>query len=140
LVDLDLSRPSLCEADLLSENTTAFSEDVEVGWDSQRKEKLSIANRTMPKLKCICSNVIDLTSIPCQQKYRLIHEKSSFDLYGIKPTTGDEVITELFLRSAQVFRCDNCGRLMIFWTRGQEKADVFKPEDPSGAGAAQQSE
>ena len=84
----------------------------------------------MPKLKCKCSNVIDLTPIPCDQLYRLIYEKATYDLYGTKLTTGDDLITELFNRSAQVFKCDKCGRLMIFWNRGQVKADVYKPENP----------
>jgi hypothetical protein len=37
---------------------------------------------------------------------------------------------KLHSRSAQVFKCDKCGRLMIFWARNQALPDVYKPEQP----------
>jgi hypothetical protein len=84
----------------------------------------------MPKLKCKCSNVIDLTPIPCQQKSLLILDKDTHDLYGSTPTIGDDLMKKLWKRAAQVFQCHECGRLMIFWKRDQTKPDVYQIECP----------
>lgn len=83
----------------------------------------------MPKLKCRCSNLIDLTPIPCEQKYWLVHDKGTHDLYGTEKTTGDDLLRELLNDAAQLFKCEQCGRLLVFWTSDQNKASVFKLDD-----------
>ncbi|GGH32960.1 hypothetical protein FAZ19_23490 [Sphingobacterium alkalisoli] len=74
----------------------------------------------MPKLKCVCSYVINLSEIPSPNQYLIISDVE-MDRY-----VGEIDIENLYLAMKVVAHCQNCGRLHVFYEGFDKEPVVYK--------------
>ena len=77
----------------------------------------------MPKLVCKCNNVINFSGIPCEHQW-LFMSDVEYDYYSGKIDTDD-----LYNKFKMFLKCDNCGRLWVFWESDQPT--LYTPESPT---------
>jgi len=76
----------------------------------------------MPKLKCICEEVIDLSGIPSPNQYLIISD-ADFDNFEGK------VDAELIYSKMQiVVKCPSCKRLYIYCDGFDKEPTIYKLE------------
>ena len=77
----------------------------------------------MPKILCRCGNVINLSEIPSPDGFLLLPESElESPLIGI---SGDAWIDELVKRGKEVYECNRCHRLLIFWDNNRNDVPSF---------------
>jgi hypothetical protein len=64
----------------------------------------------MPKLKCKCSYVIDLSPIPCLSEFILISDLDMETIFKSLEEDSNDTATLLEEKSKSVIVCSNCGR------------------------------
>ncbi len=78
----------------------------------------------MPKLKCKCGVVTDLSNIPCEYDW-LTFSDTEFDNLS-KDTSMDD----LYYQMKIITKCPNCGRLYIYWNGIEHPPPmIYKIED-----------
>lgn len=78
----------------------------------------------MPKFKCKCENIIDLSQIPSPPELLLISDVD-FEKYWEKFD-----VEQLYNEMTIVVKCDNCGRLHIFFNGFDKAPNTFNEEKP----------
>jgi len=77
----------------------------------------------MPKIRCICDTVINLSVIPCPHKLMIISEKSYFNYP--ENIEWDSLYSEMNI----VVKCPECGRLHIFGDGFENPQVIYKIEE-----------
>jgi hypothetical protein len=77
----------------------------------------------MPKIKCICGNVIGLSEIPSPNQLLIISDEDFDGIYSecINPD-------KLYEKFNIVAKCKVCGRLHVFWDGFDKAPTIYKPE------------
>lgn len=76
----------------------------------------------MPKLKCVCSEVINLNEIPSPHQYLMISDQKYDNFQGL-------VDTEVLYREMIItVKCPTCSRLHIFENGFDNPAITYKLE------------
>lgn len=75
----------------------------------------------MPKISCGCGNILNLQDIPCKIQYNFI---SDVDYDKHHHTVNAE---ELYQEMNMFFKCEDCGRLWVFWDGFDEKPFEYLP-------------
>jgi hypothetical protein len=76
----------------------------------------------MPKIRCICDNVISLSGIPSENQWMII---SDVELEKL----GDEIeLDTLYQKMDIVAKCSDCGRLHIFWKGCEKEQTIYRLE------------
>jgi hypothetical protein len=84
----------------------------------------------MPKLQCRCSNVINLSTIPCPSEKWLIESADFFAIIEALDSQdykqAEQMLEE---KTLSVVTCDNCGRYYV--SKGNDSVEYFAfvPED-----------
>jgi predicted RNA-binding Zn-ribbon protein involved in translation (DUF1610 family) len=79
----------------------------------------------MPKLRCLCNYIFDLSAIPCEHEYYLVSENQLDELDG-KPMSTNEAIAELQRDSQTIYLCPECGRFAMI--RDDDAVKFYKME------------
>ena len=77
----------------------------------------------MPKLGCLCGNVINLSPIPCPNEFALISGadmEAVFSALEDSPLTAENLLETV---ATSVIVCDVCGRYYI--SKGKDSSDYF---------------
>lgn len=77
-------------------------------------------------IPCKCGHVISTVIGPCPDGYRLASESKMESLRG-NDLSGDDVVSEIFLRTAYVYKCPKCERLLVSWDR-KNKYRYYRPD------------
>ena len=80
----------------------------------------------MPKLLCRCKYVIDRTRIPNDDDWLMIN-----DVVYDQSFSGMVDSDKVYDAMNRAVKCPNCGRLWVFWERGQPAA-CYKLEGHEG--------
>jgi hypothetical protein len=86
----------------------------------------------MGKIVCNCGNVISTSVFPNPDGVLLISEVN-FDKVEEDSETKDrsQIFDELHDRSARVYKCRDCQRLIVFWDRSRNETITYIPEQES---------
>jgi len=76
----------------------------------------------MPKIRCLCGEVIGLGEIPCPYEYMFISDED----YDKFDDPIDSV--NLYLKMTKLIKCPACGRIYIYWNGFNEEPEVFQKE------------
>lgn len=76
----------------------------------------------MPKMKCICGNIIKLNDIPNPNELLMISE-TDYDKYD-----GFIDSEKLYMEMKTVVKCDNCYRLYIYENGIDEDPIIYQLE------------
>jgi hypothetical protein len=77
----------------------------------------------MPKLMCLCDNVISLGDIPSPHQHLMISDVE-FDKY-VETVNAEKLYEEMKL----IVKCPNCERLHVFWDGWNKPQIIYKQED-----------
>lgn len=80
----------------------------------------------MPRLKCLCGEVIQYGEIPSPNEWLLI-EDIVFDKFS-----GRVDAEEIYKSSTSLLKCSVCSRLYIFWKGFSMNPEIFIPENLQG--------
>lgn len=76
----------------------------------------------MPKIRCVCDNIIGLGEIPSPNQLLIISD-SNFDKYW-----NSSDIEKLYKEMTLVVKCNNCERLHIFYEGFNNEATIYARE------------
>lgn len=92
----------------------------------------------MPKFRCSCGNVIADNSIPNPQGFFLVSE-TTLDRSETQALEGkwdcSTLLDHLTAVAMQAFRCEKCGRLLVFEQGRAEALTAYAREDAPEAPA-----
>jgi len=89
----------------------------------------------MPKILCRCNNVLNLILSPSKHGYRLVSESLIDSLYGSTEPVND-IVSKVNLSTVMVYRCDSCGRLIVFWDKQKNVPKFYVVEQPDELAAS----
>jgi len=77
----------------------------------------------MPKIKCVCGNVISLSEIPSPYQWMTISDVEYFKF--------NEVIEfdVLYSKMDIMVKCNSCGRLHVFWDGIEKPQTIYSKDD-----------
>ena len=78
-------------------------------------------------IKCNCDITIPTGISPHPQGYYLISEADAEALDRGNSVTSSECADDIVRKGLRVYRCENCGRLLLFWQKGRA-AQFYIPE------------
>ena len=93
----------------------------------------------MPKLRCMCGNVIDLSSVPVKEEYHYLSAsewdhavrailKAMVSIRGGSDETLRERISDtLAALGGEMYRCPTCERIIVFWP-GDNVPTFYRPD------------
>ncbi|EFK56559.1 hypothetical protein ACFU8T_07280 [Sphingobacterium spiritivorum] len=73
----------------------------------------------MPKIRCVCDYIINLSEIPSANQYLMISDVS-FEKYFDEEVNAEDLYSKMII----VAHCSNCGRLHVFYD-GFDKDQVI---------------
>lgn len=76
----------------------------------------------MPKLKCECGEIINLSEIPSKNQYMFISD-IEYDSFS-----GMIDAEDLYLKMKIFVQCPICFRIHMFWNGFNKKPEIFKRE------------
>jgi hypothetical protein len=79
----------------------------------------------MGMIPCRCGHIFSTVIEPSPSGYVLISEKS-IDNLRESGLSGDDVLSEIFLKNPRVYKCPKCERLTVFWKK--EEGRYYKPD------------
>lgn len=78
----------------------------------------------MSKFLCKCGNIIRISGdIPNPIEWKFIND-SNFD-----KLQGEIDREELYMQMRSFLKCDNCGRLWVYWNGFDNPPTLYAPED-----------
>ena len=83
----------------------------------------------MSKIRCICDNVIEMISVPNVLGFWIISEQSIDELEMSHDDAVATVFDELNDRAIQGYRCNECGRLILFEKGRSGSVTFYKKEE-----------
>ena len=82
----------------------------------------------MPKLKCRCENVIDLSPVPCPNERFLIGSMEMEKVFDALDENASSAETILETQTQSVIVCDRCGRFYLSKSDDSNEYAVLVPE------------
>lgn len=76
----------------------------------------------MPKLRCICDNIINLGEIPSANQLLIISDEEFDNFHG---NLDSEMV---YSAMKIVAKCNSCERLHFFWNGFENKPEVYTKE------------
>ncbi|QQT26617.1 MULTISPECIES: hypothetical protein [Sphingobacterium] len=77
----------------------------------------------MPKIRCVCDYIINLSEIPSPNQYLIISDVE-MDTY-----VGQVDVEQLYMAMKIVARCSNCGRLHVFYDGFDEDPVIYRVDN-----------
>lgn len=81
----------------------------------------------MPKIRCRCGRLINLSAIPCPDEFHLLTDMQ-IDAVDDKTMTTRDLLDWVITESTLGWKCPECRRLIVRWGDDYSSIEFYKPE------------